>query len=84
MTADPHDLRKADIEDALISSAESKAQVAMFGKACYEGHPDFKKRRWAVRPLPWSQLSEKEQVNWVRRAQAVLAEAKRVGWMFPV
>ena len=81
-TKDPHDIRKSQIEDQLTSAAEDRAQIATFGKVCYEAGRTA--NRWgAGGQQPWSKLSEDAQVVWVNRARAVLEEAKRVGWLIP-
>lgn len=76
MKTDPLDLSKDGVVDAMIDNAQSKAHVAMFGKAAYEAYRSY--YDWME---PWARLDEFHQVVWVGAAQAVLDEARKAGWL---
>ena len=79
-TPDPHDIRKAEIEDRAIHAAEDAAQVAAFAKAAYEAWRREAISNGATDRLPmWRELTPKTQCTYVAIAQAVLKEAQRVG-----
>lgn len=80
MNADPLDTRKQAIESAAISNAEDKAQVATFAKVAYEAYSK-ECLEVGLKTYPWDGLSSNGQCRWVRIAQAVLDEARRVGWI---
>ena len=89
MNTDDHDIRKSEIEDRAIHAAEDAAQVAAFGKAAFEAYAKELEKtglaeKYGMRISQWSDVAEDYQCSWVNIAQAVLKEAQRVGWMFPV
>lgn len=87
MNADPHDIRKAEIEDRLIRAAEDRAQCVGLGKAAFEAYEhtelmrEFRARfeLFCDGPRDWSALSPDSQCAWVAAAQAVLREAIKGG-----
>ena len=85
---DPHDARKAEIEDSMIQTAELKAQEAEkyigIGKAAYEGARTFilgspaileQINQGAMAP-DWNELDEDWQCAWVEAAKAAVRADK--------